>query len=306
MKLSALLIVGLLVLLNFHRMTREENNPPSYSDPAPLFTFGLFADAQYCNCEAAGTRYYKSSLLKLQEAFYRFKKDSVKFIINLGDLIERDFVSYKAPLDIISSSNLKVFHCTGNHDYSVQPAMKKRIPLPDNHGKGYYSFVHNRYRFIILNGNEISTYSTNNRKMIEKAGKIISEMKVRGESNAVEWNGGIGTGQIDWLNRQLSLSVKNNELVFVFCHFPVWPVNIHNLLNYNNILSVLKNYDNIIAWFSGHNHQGSYANLNLIHFVTLRGMVETEESNSYAIVEVYRNRIWIWGFGRETERILAY
>jgi len=35
-------------------------------------------------------------------------------------------------------------------------------------------------------------------------------------------------------------------------------------------------------------------------------MVETESSNSYAIVEVYKNKIWIKGYGREKNMILAY
>ncbi|MBN2632621.1 MAG: hypothetical protein JXR66_03630 [Bacteroidales bacterium] len=66
------------------------------------------------------------------------------------------------------------------------------------------------------------------------------------------------------------------------------------------------NYDNIIAWFSGHNHAGNYGNFNMIHFVTFRGMVETAERNSFAVVEVYPNKIWIKGSGREKSQILAY
>jgi manganese-dependent ADP-ribose/CDP-alcohol diphosphatase len=90
------------------------------------------------------------------------------------------------------------------------------------------------------------------------------------------------------------------------CHFPIWPENEHNLLNYNDVLSILEKYDNIIAWFAGHNHPGNYGNFNMIHFVTMKGMVETEEANSCAIVEVYKNKIWIKGYGREKSQILAY
>jgi len=35
-------------------------------------------------------------------------------------------------------------------------------------------------------------------------------------------------------------------------------------------------------------------------------MVETEKTGSYALVEVYTNKIWIRGGGREKSQILAY
>jgi hypothetical protein len=38
----------------------------------------------------------------------------------------------------------------------------------------------------------------------------------------------------------------------------------------------------------------------------MRGMVETEKTNSYSLVEVYKNKIWIKGSGREKSQILAY
>ena len=62
----------------------------------------------------------------------------------------------------------------------------------------------------------------------------------------------------------------------------------------------------IIAWFNGHNHAGNYGNFNKIHFLTMKGMVETETSGSYALVEVYFNKVWIRGSGREKGQILAY
>jgi hypothetical protein len=90
------------------------------------------------------------------------------------------------------------------------------------------------------------------------------------------------------------------------CHFPVYPENVHNLLNYKEVNAILGKYHNVIAWFSGHNHAGNYGNFNMIHFVTLKGMVETESISSFALVEVWYNKIWIKGSGRERGQILAY
>jgi hypothetical protein len=44
----------------------------------------------------------------------------------------------------------------------------------------------------------------------------------------------------------------------------------------------------------------------MIHFVTIKGMVETEDADSYARVDVYGNKIWITGSGMEKSQILAY
>jgi len=272
----------------------------------PLFSFGIIADVQYSDYEPAGTRFYRSSLSKLREAVTVFKEDSVGFIINLGDLIDKDFESYKPVMNIIDSSGLKTFHVTGNHDYSVDPRFKKRLPVLQHTKEGYYSIVYEKFRFIFINGNEISTYISSNKASIKQANDSIASMKGKGEINAIDWNGGISIKQLLWIDNQVKEAAGENEKVFLICHFPVVPENIHNLLNYKEVLSVLEKYQNIIAWFNGHNHAGNYGNFNMIHFVTFKGMVETETNNSFAIVDVYKNKLWIRGFGREKSQILAY
>jgi manganese-dependent ADP-ribose/CDP-alcohol diphosphatase len=279
---------------------------PEIKEQAPLFSFGLIADIQYCDCDPVGTRYYRSSLEKLEEAVRSFRTDSLAFVITLGDMIDKDFASYKPVYKIIDTAGFKIYHATGNHDYSVEPRLKKNIPPLRTNKEGYYSFTYEKFRFIILNGNDLSTYATTKKSVIKEAGDYILKLRNEGEINGLDWNGGISSKQILWLTNQLNTASKNNEKVFIMCHFPVYPVSEHNLLNYSEILTVLEGYTNIIAWFNGHNHYGSYGNLNLIHFVTMKGMVETEKINSFALVEVYKNKIWIKGSGREKSQILAY
>jgi len=291
-------------------------NMPEKNDPGglqfinqsqkPLFTFGMIADVQYSDYNPVGTRFYRSSLVKLREAVTSSKKDSADFIINLGDLIDRDYGSFKPVLDIIDSSGLKTYHVTGNHDYSVDPRFKKRLSVLLSSKEGYYSFAYEKFRFIFLNGNEISTYISNNKAAIKQANDYISTMKNNGEINAIDWNGAISSKQLAWLTGQLNEATGKNEKVFLICHFPVVPVNVYNLLNYKEVLPILEKYQNIVAWFNGHNHAGNYGNFNMIHFVTFKGMVETDASNSFALVEVYKNKIWIRGYGREKNQILAY
>lgn len=271
-----------------------------------LFSFGVFTDAQYCDCDPMETRFYRNSMPKLREAFVSFIEENVGFVVNLGDIIEKDYSSFAPPLDLIKESSLKVYHVAGNHDFSVVPRFKKRV-IPLLSGKsGYYSFSVGYFRFIVLDGNEISIYGPGNRNAVRQAEAMAEKLKNDGEQNFHDWNGGISSTQLSWLRKQLEESLVREEKVFILCHFPAWPENEHNLYNYREVVSLLENQNNIIAWFSGHNHTGNYGNRTNIHFYNFKGMVETENLNSYAIVEVYRNRIWIKGFGREKSMILAY
>jgi manganese-dependent ADP-ribose/CDP-alcohol diphosphatase len=305
MRMLFALISAIIISFSMPDKNGSEIKSAPKQEQKPLFTFGVITDVQYCDCEPAGTRYYRSSLLKLREAVGSFIADSVAFIVDLGDLIDRDFNSYSPVMNILDSTHLKVWHATGNHDYLVDQKYKKRIPQLENHKEGYYSFSQYEFRFIVLNGNDISTYGTGNKKAVEEAQNLIMKIRADGEPNAIDWNGGLGEKQMLWFKSQLDEAAGRNEKVIILCHFPVWPQNQHNLLNYREVLTILEKYNNIIAWFSGHNHAGNYGNFNLIHFVTLRGMVETEANTSFAEVEIYRNKIWIKGSGREKSQILA-
>jgi manganese-dependent ADP-ribose/CDP-alcohol diphosphatase len=306
MRIALLLLLAIIASVIIPDKFESGDSVPVSQEQKPLFSFGLIADIQYCDSDPAGTRYYRSSLTKLEEAVRSFKIDSPAFVVTLGDMIDKDFDSYKSVNKILDTSGLKIYNVTGNHDYSVEPRLKKRIPPLSKNKEGYYSFIYENFRFIVLNGNDLSTYGTTDKSVIKEANDLIVKIKNNGELNGQQWNGGLSRKQILWLTDQLVTAKKNQEKVFIMCHFPVYPVNELNLLNYKDVLAVLEDYDNIIAWFNGHNHAGSYGNFNMIHFVTMRGMVETEESNSFALVEVYKNKIWIKGSGREKSQILAY
>lgn len=272
----------------------------------PLITFGVVADVQFADNDPAGNRYYRNSESRLKEAYDSFRRDSVDFAVNLGDLIDKDYSSYTPVMNIIISSGIKTYHVTGNHDYAVENKFKSRLPVLSGHRKGYYSFLKDEFIFIFLNGNEISTYASSNKASVKEGAEYLEMLKSRGAVNAMEWNGGISNTQLTWLKDQLDIASKENRKVVIFCHFPVYPENVHNLFNYKEVLQLLGKYNNIISWMSGHNHAGNYGNFNMIHFVTFRGMVESADRNSYATVEIYKNKIWIRASGREKNQILAY
>jgi manganese-dependent ADP-ribose/CDP-alcohol diphosphatase len=283
------------------RFTSNQESP----ETKPLFSFGIISDVQYADINPLGTRYFRSSADKLEDAVKTFRKDSVNFIVNLGDLIDKDYESYKPMLNILNSSGIKTYHLTGNHDYSVDPRYLTRLPVLTESREGYYSIIYRKYRLIFLNGNEISTYVSANKTLIRQANEYIAKLKKNGAINAIDWNGGIGPDQTAWITSQLDQAADNSEKVVFFCHFPIAPENIHNLLNYKEINDILKKYTNIIAWFSGHNHEGNYCTINNIHFVTFKGMVETKRENSFAIIDVYNDKISVKGYGRENSVLIT-
>ncbi len=281
------------------------NNTDKKQADEPIISFGLIADVQYCNCDKTGSRYYRNSLPKLEEAIGGLNAADLDFIINLGDLIDRDFKSFEPVLNILKNSRHRIYHLHGNHDYNVRNGYKKKICDLLTGKDSYYSFSRYGFRFIALNSCEISTYSGSRRSAVV-ARDMITRLSNKGYPNAFEWNGGMSEDQIEWLRSELENASINNEYVLVFSHHTVEPAGTHNIYNREEILELISAYDNIIAWFCGHDHSGGYGNFNRTHFVILHGMVETAESNAWAIVEIYDNKLWIKGRGREKSQILAY
>lgn len=310
MKLFYAISVAIILILNMPETKNSEQDsfspPKDPTDQKPLFSFGIIADVQYADSSPVGNRYYRASLEKLEDAISVFRQDSVDFIINLGDLIEGNYESYKPALHILNSSGIKTYHLTGNHDYSVDPRYLNRLPVFTESREGYFSLIYKGYRMIFVNGNEISTYASANKTQVKQADEFIAKLKKNGEINAINWNGGVSPYQISWMSRQLTEADNNSEKVILFCHFPVAPENIHNLLNDKEILELLSKHSNIIAWFSGHNHEGNYSYLNKVHFVTFKGMVESRKNNSFAILKTYQDKISITGYGRENSIVLTF
>ena len=89
--------------------------------------------------------------------------------------------------------------------------------------------------------------------------------------------------------------------VILFCHFPIHPANVHNLWNANVLTELLSNYSCVVAYINGHNHEGNYGTKDKIHYLTLKGMVNTTE-NAYSIIEVHKDQLLLKGVGRQEDR----
>lgn len=276
----------------------------SSTDSSAQISFGVFADCQYCDCETTGSRYYRNSMQKLGKAVQHFNQNkNLEFVVNMGDLIDRDFNSFAPLKPILSKLDKPVFHLPGNHDFEVEPENLTKVPAELGLSEMYYAFSKKGWLFVFLDGTDISFFSADKEKL-KQAEKMAGQLKDEGQPNHHPWNAGIGAEQLTWFENHLKQAETQNLKVAVFCHYPLLPFESHALWNQKEVLSMLENYSCLKLWMNGHNHAGNSVFQNGIHFITLKGMVETETENAFAEVLFLENSIEIKGFGREKSRKL--
>ncbi|MFT4541258.1 MAG: manganese-dependent ADP-ribose/CDP-alcohol diphosphatase [Planctomycetota bacterium] len=267
---------------------------------AKRFAFGVVADCQYCAAPARGVRQYADSRWKLEACVDHLETLAPSYVVHLGDFIDRGFESFDVVAPIYDALTCDKYHVLGNHDYSVADELKASVPqklgLPSN----YYEFAVDDWRFVVLDGNDISLYAH-----IEGSAEHTAALDFHSKHvpNAPVWNGALGSKQLEWLESVLRRAEAASEKVILYCHFPVFPEANHNLWNANELLDLIEPYSCVKAYMNGHNHAGNYAIRDGIHFLTLKGMVDTRHT-SYAVVEVYGEHLSVMGFGREIERSL--
>lgn len=271
----------------------------------PEFEIGVVADCQYCNCEAAGVRYYRKSPNRLHNAVKVFNKHALDYSIHLGDFIDRDFVSFDTVAPIWNNQKADNYHVLGNHDFSVIDSLKSLIFEKLNIQDRYYSIVKNNWRFIVLDGNDLSIHGALSETKKLQTDSLFTLLSSKNMPNLVEWNGGLSNEQLKWVENELKTSSENRERVGFYCHFPSFGEDqSHNLWNYEQLLAIIDKYECVKFYFNGHNHAGSYVERNGVHYLNFKGMVDTDDSTSFATVTFRNDSLLVKGFGREPSRSL--
>ena len=266
----------------------------------PEHSFGAIADCQYCDIKENGVRKYSLSKDKLSKCVADFNKMNLEYVVHLGDFIDRDFKSFDVMNPIFNKLQAPKYHVLGNHDFSVKDSLKKDVPSKMGLTSKYYDFYVKGWRYIVLDGNDISFHAyPKNSEEVKKAAKYYIQNKIK----SPKWNGAIGEEQLSWLKKILVKAQSNGEKVILYCHFPVYPPNGHNLWNAKEIIDTIELFPCVKAYINGHNHKGNYKMKNGVHYLTLKGMVDTEKP-SYALIKVDEDSIDVTGYGREKNRSL--
>ena len=271
------------------------------------FEIGLVADAQYADIEEKGTRFYRRSIGKLGAAVEHFNGRDLTFCVHLGDLIDREWKSFDEIMQPLARSRHHWHQLLGNHDFDVLDELKSGVPKRLGMPWRFGSFVHGKFRFVVLDTNDVSTYAhaagTPERANAERELTRVKDAKLR---QAQPWNGAIGPAQLAWLDRTCAEARVASQKVIIFAHHPVFPNNEHNLWNAAEVLATLDRYPPVVAWINGHNHAGNYAERNGVPFLTMHGMVETADTTAFATASVLNDRIVLIGHGREPSRELPF
>lgn len=260
---------------------------------------GIIADIQYCDCETRGSRFYRNSLAKLEACVEALNREGVDFTVNLGDLVDRDTEgNMDEVLSRLAKLDKKVYNTSGNHDYDGvirNDKLYAQLGMP----AAYYSFRAHGWRFVMLNTNEVASYSNVEGTPLEtELAVMMDEIGKSGRPNGAPYNGGISKKQLDWLKQELEEAQKKNERVVVFSHHPLYAAPGLTALNDLEIIDLLASYPCVKAGISGHHHPGDFGTYKGIPFITTEGMIETEDENAYGILELTGDGLVLTGRGR--------
>lgn len=270
----------------------------------PQLRFGVIADPQYVDAPPAGTRHYRASLEKLESAIAELNRHELAFTITLGDLIDRNFASFDPVLERYARLRSPHRIILGNHDLAVADADKSKVLGKLGLESGHRSFTHGKWRLVMIDGTEVSTYRYGkDDPRTTEARKMLEDLKARKQSNAQDWNGAISGAQLRWLEDELEAAKAAGQRVIIAGHFPLLPADDpHRLWNSDEVVKVIDRHPHVAAYFNGHNHKGNYAQAGKCHYVNFKGMVETATDNPFAIVSCYDDFLMIDGYGPEPDR----
>ena len=247
--------------------------------------FGLMTDLHYADKPTAGSRHYRETLGKLEEATQVFSKEELGFIVELGDLIDAaDSVEtemrYLGKVDqVFRAMNANRHYVLGNH--CVDTLKKEEFLGQVGQEKSYYSFSEGGVHFIVLDA------------------CFRGDGEPYGRKNFQWTDTNIPSEELEWLRADLA----NSRLpVIVFAHQRLDVSDNHGVKNNAEVRKVLEASGRVLAVFQGHSHKNAYTEIGGIHYCTHVALVEGSgaENNAYSIVEVQSDgAIHVQGFRQQ-------
>lgn len=240
----------------------------------PGLRVGLITDLHYADKDPKGTRHYRETLAKLEEAGAFFESRPPEFVVELGDLIDAaDDVStetgYLRRISAAFASVAKVrHHVLGNH--CVDTLTKTEFLGGVGQDRSYYSFDEGGFHFIILDACFRSDGAGYERKNFD-------------------WkDANLPPPELEWLRADLA-AAKGPAVVFA--HQRLDTEDAHSIRNAAEVRSVLESSGKVRAVFQGHSHKNDLSDLGGIHYVTLRAMVEGSGAaeNGYGLLTLHRD-----------------
>ena len=246
---------------------------------------GLVTDLHYAEKAPAGSRHYRETLGKLNEAAKKFAETKPHFIVELGD-----FIDAAASVDVerrylktVNTEFSKIcndrHYVLGNH--CVDTLTKEEFLGGIEKEKSYYSFDRQGFHFVVLDS------------------CFRSDGKPYQRRNFKWTDANIPAAELDWLKADLKSTQKP---AVVFAHQRLDVSNNHGVKNNAGVRKILEASGNVLAVFQGHSHQNDLKDINGIHYCTHVAMIEGsgDANNGYSVMGLEPNgTIRLTGFRKQ-------
>lgn len=250
-------------------------------------SFGVVTDVHYADIPPRRQRPCGDSLKKLKQAMGTFQARPLAFLIELGDLIDedpaklRDREYLQDARKVLEGFPGPRYYVLGNH--CVWVLGKEAFLEGCGMERSWYTFESGSYHGVVLDA-------------------CFTRDEAPYRPGEFDWKDSwIPREQLEWLREDLARARERTVLVFVHQNLQdeTRPCGVKNAAE---VRRVLEEAGNVAAVFQGHEHQGAYARIGGIHYITLRGLIEGSEleSNAYAIVHLQgRQGLKVEGFGKQ-------
>lgn len=276
---------GTLVLAAASGLGLQKSTTAANASTSISLRIGLITDLHHADKPAAGSRFYRETIPKLNAASEEFEKTGLDFVVELGDLIDAAD-SVETELKYLRTINLEFsklssdrHYVLGNH--CVDTLTKSEFLREVGQNQSYYSFDRVGFHFVVLDAcfrNDGVPYGRKNSK----------------------WNdANIPPAELEWLREDL----KSTQLpTIVFAHQRLDVTTDHGVKNCVEVRGILKESGRILAVFQGHSHQNELKDIDGIHYCTLVAMVEGSgpENSGASVLELHDDgTMHVTGFRRQ-------
>ena len=266
-------------------MLEASQKAMAYKEGSAVVRFGLITDLHYADKEPAGSRHYRATIAKLQQAAKQFNETQPDFLVELGDLIDAaaDVQTEMTYLTRISKEMAMIqapqHYVLGNH--CVDTLTKKEFLDGVGQEKSFYSFDRDGFHFVILDACFRSDGMPYQRKNFQWTDPNIAPHELK------------------WLKADLAATTKKT---IVFVHQRLDDAGVHGVRNAAAVRKIMEDSGQILAVFQGHSHQNEHQEIGGIHYCTMVAMVEQafDVSNGYSMASVFKDgTIRITGFRKQ-------
>lgn len=264
-----------------------EKKEPVIEGPKRFLRVGLMTDLHHADKPESGTRFYRETLEKIDEASTEFLVSEIDFAVELGDLIdaadtvETELGYLKTINEKFASISNDRHYVLGNH--CVDMLTKAEFLDGVQQKESYYSFDRGRFHFVVLDA------------CFTKDGAPY------GRKNSTWADSNIPPKEIEWLKGDLKATRKKTV---VFVHQRLDTHSGFGVKNGPEIRGILEDSEKVLAVFQGHSHQNDLTDIGGIHYCTLRAMVEGSgaENNGYSVMAIEPDgTIQLKGFRQQSE-----